>query len=199
MVGFISNLAPLLNYLRRRSPGPPFPPDHRQAGERGAIIDHVVEAPSEKGNLNGETTNTALVTKINSHWIEESQPLFHISYNNPMGFAPHVRSRYRQVHARHRSVKMCACVQFVHRSPVVVQNLVTWTARLLPVYRSNASWAKVGVHQVLPGRLIEHAREHDLFIVAVARSRSNLLYRLHVGTLDRTAIAPPESKRPCGD
>ena len=42
-----------------------------------------------------------------------------------MGFAPHVRSRYRQVHARHRSVKMCACVQFVHRSPVVVQNLVT--------------------------------------------------------------------------
>ena len=38
MVGFISNLAPLLNYLRRRSPGPPFPPDHRQAGERGAII-----------------------------------------------------------------------------------------------------------------------------------------------------------------
>ena len=36
MVGFISNLAPLLNYLRRRSPGPPFPPDH-QAGERGAI------------------------------------------------------------------------------------------------------------------------------------------------------------------
>ena len=37
MVGFVSNLAPLLNYLRRRSPGPPFPPDHRQAGERGAI------------------------------------------------------------------------------------------------------------------------------------------------------------------
>ena len=36
MVGFISNLAPLLNYLRRRSPGPPFPPDHRQTGERGA-------------------------------------------------------------------------------------------------------------------------------------------------------------------
>ena len=35
MVGFISNLAPLLNYLRRRSPGPPFPPDHRQTGERG--------------------------------------------------------------------------------------------------------------------------------------------------------------------
>ena len=26
----------LTNYLRRRSPGPPFPPDHRQAGERGA-------------------------------------------------------------------------------------------------------------------------------------------------------------------
>eukprot|EP00964_Phaeocystis_antarctica_P074322 scaffold45677_cov27-Phaeocystis_antarctica.AAC.1 len=27
----------LTNYLRRRSPGPPFPPDHRQAGERGAM------------------------------------------------------------------------------------------------------------------------------------------------------------------
>ena len=25
-------------YLRRRSPGPPFPPDHRQAGERWAIM-----------------------------------------------------------------------------------------------------------------------------------------------------------------
>ena len=37
MVGFISNLAPLLNYLRRRSPAPPFPPDSRQAGRRGAI------------------------------------------------------------------------------------------------------------------------------------------------------------------
>ena len=41
MVGFISNLAPLLNYLRRRSPGPPFPPDHRQTGERGAIIEKL--------------------------------------------------------------------------------------------------------------------------------------------------------------
>ena len=29
-------------YLRRRSPGPPFPPDHRQAGERGAII-HIYD------------------------------------------------------------------------------------------------------------------------------------------------------------
>jgi len=28
-------------YLRRRSPGPPFPPDHRQAGERGAKIHHL--------------------------------------------------------------------------------------------------------------------------------------------------------------
>ena len=35
-MGFISNLAPFLNYLRRRSPAPPFPPDSRQAGERGA-------------------------------------------------------------------------------------------------------------------------------------------------------------------
>ena len=33
MVGFISNIAPLLNYLRGRSPGPPFPPDSRQAGD----------------------------------------------------------------------------------------------------------------------------------------------------------------------
>ena len=38
MVGFISNLAPLLNYLRRRSPASPFPPDSRQAGERGAMM-----------------------------------------------------------------------------------------------------------------------------------------------------------------
>ena len=38
MVGFISNLAPFLNYLRRRSPAPPFPPDSRQAGEQGAKI-----------------------------------------------------------------------------------------------------------------------------------------------------------------
>ena len=26
-----------MSHLRRRSPGPPFPPDHRQAGERRAI------------------------------------------------------------------------------------------------------------------------------------------------------------------
>eukprot|EP00964_Phaeocystis_antarctica_P084467 scaffold53203_cov37-Phaeocystis_antarctica.AAC.2 len=45
MVGFISNLAPLLNYLRRRSPGPPFPPEHRQAGERGAITFIVICHP----------------------------------------------------------------------------------------------------------------------------------------------------------
>jgi hypothetical protein len=35
--GLHFTLALLLYYLRRRSPGPPFPPDHRQAGERGAI------------------------------------------------------------------------------------------------------------------------------------------------------------------
>jgi len=35
--GLHFSLALLLYYLRRRSPGPPFPPDHRQAGERGAI------------------------------------------------------------------------------------------------------------------------------------------------------------------
>jgi hypothetical protein len=29
-------------YLRRRSHGPPFPPDHRQAGERGVGSDHPV-------------------------------------------------------------------------------------------------------------------------------------------------------------
>ena len=42
--GIISNLAPLLNYLRRRSPAPPFPPDSRQAGERGAKRMGVVSA-----------------------------------------------------------------------------------------------------------------------------------------------------------
>ena len=31
-----TNIAPLLYYLRRRSPGPPFKSDPRQAGERGA-------------------------------------------------------------------------------------------------------------------------------------------------------------------
>ena len=35
MVGF-TLLSRADYYLRRRSPGPPFPPDHRQAGERGA-------------------------------------------------------------------------------------------------------------------------------------------------------------------
>ena len=37
MVGF-TLLSRSYYYLRRRSPGLPFPPDHRQAGERGAII-----------------------------------------------------------------------------------------------------------------------------------------------------------------
>ena len=37
MVGF-TLLSRSYYYLRRRSPGPPFPPDHRQEGERGAII-----------------------------------------------------------------------------------------------------------------------------------------------------------------
>ena len=36
MVGF-TLLSRSYYYLRRRSPGPPFPPDYRQAGERGAI------------------------------------------------------------------------------------------------------------------------------------------------------------------
>ena len=36
MVGF-TLLSRSYYYLRRRSPGPPFPPDHRQAGEWGAI------------------------------------------------------------------------------------------------------------------------------------------------------------------
>jgi hypothetical protein len=42
-------------YLRRRSPGPPFPPDHRQAGERGAIITGkgaTVDAPRFRRVLN---------------------------------------------------------------------------------------------------------------------------------------------------
>ena len=34
MVG-ITSVSRSYYYLRRRSPGPPFPPDHRQAGERG--------------------------------------------------------------------------------------------------------------------------------------------------------------------
>ena len=37
MVGF-TLVSRSYYYLRRRSPGPPFPPDHRQAGERGAIM-----------------------------------------------------------------------------------------------------------------------------------------------------------------
>jgi hypothetical protein len=46
MVGF-TLLSRSYYYLRRRSPGPPFPPDHRQAGERGAIrliqnLDHCM-------------------------------------------------------------------------------------------------------------------------------------------------------------
>ena len=41
--GLHFTLALLLYYLRRRSPGPPFPPDHRQAGERG--LPRVIDAP----------------------------------------------------------------------------------------------------------------------------------------------------------
>jgi hypothetical protein len=41
MVGF-TLLSRSYYYLRRRSPGPPFPPDHRQAGERGAIILNIL-------------------------------------------------------------------------------------------------------------------------------------------------------------
>jgi len=37
MVGF-TLLSRSYYFLRRRSPAPPFPPDHRQAGERGATI-----------------------------------------------------------------------------------------------------------------------------------------------------------------
>jgi len=39
MVGF-TLLSRSYYYLRRRSPGPPFPPDHRQAGKRGAISEY---------------------------------------------------------------------------------------------------------------------------------------------------------------
>jgi hypothetical protein len=41
-------------YLRRQSPGPPFPPDHRQAGERGANMSRKVfkyEVVKEKGSF----------------------------------------------------------------------------------------------------------------------------------------------------
>jgi len=42
MVGFT------FYYLQKRSPGPPFPPDHRQAGERGAIHSHRSGRPPNK-------------------------------------------------------------------------------------------------------------------------------------------------------
>ena len=42
-------------YLRRRSPGPPFPPDHRQAGERGAIN----ELPMNNTRTNSGLTRQA--------------------------------------------------------------------------------------------------------------------------------------------
>jgi len=41
MVGF-TLLSRSYYYLRRRSPAPPFPPDHRQAGERGANMEHLL-------------------------------------------------------------------------------------------------------------------------------------------------------------
>jgi hypothetical protein len=48
MVGF-TLLSRSYYYLRRRSPGPPFPPDHRQAGERGAIIaDMHIDLPTSE-------------------------------------------------------------------------------------------------------------------------------------------------------
>jgi hypothetical protein len=42
--GFRTLVSRSYYYLRRRSPGPPFPPDHRQAGERGAINAHTGRA-----------------------------------------------------------------------------------------------------------------------------------------------------------
>ena len=47
MVGFISNLAPLLNYLRRRSPGPRSRPTAVRQGNFGAINITV----AHRGNL----------------------------------------------------------------------------------------------------------------------------------------------------
>jgi hypothetical protein len=44
MVGF-TLLSRSYYYLRRRSPGPPFLPDHRQAGERGAIRYLILSRP----------------------------------------------------------------------------------------------------------------------------------------------------------
>ena len=46
MVGF-TLLSRSYYYLHRRSPGPPFPPDHRQAGERWAVTTVVLATPSE--------------------------------------------------------------------------------------------------------------------------------------------------------
>ena len=186
---------------RARAPSAPVAPPATRSVRTAlpALIDHVVEAPSEKGNLNGETTNNALVTKINSHWMENHNYyfIFHIIVQGLCTSCEIALSTSARTPPFRRDLRLRAVCTPVTSGSAEPCHL--WTARLLPVYRSNASWAKVGVHQVLPGRLIEHAREHDLFIVAVARSRSNLRYRLHVGTLDRTAIAPPESKRPCGD
>ena len=50
MVGF-TLLSRSYYYLRRRSPGPPFPPDHRQAGERGAIPLYTFTNSSRCGSL----------------------------------------------------------------------------------------------------------------------------------------------------
>jgi hypothetical protein len=48
MVGF-TLLSRSYYYLRRRSPRPPFPPDHRQAGERGAIQKSTTAPTQKKG------------------------------------------------------------------------------------------------------------------------------------------------------
>jgi len=60
MVGF-TLLSRSYYYLRRRSPGPPFPPDHRQAGERGAIKEAknaLVSQRKRSQQYNGDKINS---------------------------------------------------------------------------------------------------------------------------------------------
>ena len=67
MVGF-TLLSRSYYYLRRRSPGPPFPPDHRQAGERGAIIaDMHIDLPTSEEAYR-DITRIGADSNRNSSW-----------------------------------------------------------------------------------------------------------------------------------
>ena len=64
MVGF-TLVSRSYYYLRRRSPGPPFPPDYRQAGERGAIMGITPKVPKSRNleALRANTTYAAFLAK----------------------------------------------------------------------------------------------------------------------------------------